>query len=201
MFREDIHRGEIAEEIILEYFTKHPLYKIIDVRDNKGFQQDDIDFILISLITKQIIYIEVKSDFLTHRTKNIVYEKISSRHANTKGCFEKTKSHYILYYIDYFQTFLVLDTKMLQYYVQTQPVQALKEVCMGDNAKGFLLPMNSVIHQNFFKGFFRKNQNYIPAILCDGGIFFASKNILFLNKFYTYMIGSILERAGYIYLL
>lgn len=78
----------------------------------------------------------------------IVYELSTSGNI---GCFEKTKAHIIAYYIPGNHQVHMISVKRLREYVSNAP---LNKIHMGDNATGYLLPIedlkkNKVIIKTF----------------------------------------------------
>lgn len=143
VFNEDIKTAKNGEDITHLYLLdSKSTKKVIDVRDDKFFQELDIDF-LQQDIDNKINKIEVKTDTMAHRTGNFAYEHTSNKYYKTKGCFEKTQSDYIFYYVQGTKDMYVLDTKKLQKYVHSNS-KTLKEVCMGDNALGYLIKLTDI---------------------------------------------------------
>lgn len=143
VFNEDIKTAKNGEDITHLYLLDSKQTKaVMDVRDDKYFQSLDIDF-LQQDIDNNINKIEVKTDTMAHRTGNFAYEHTSNKKYKTIGCFEKTQSDYIFYYVQGTKDMYVLDTKKLQNYVHTN-AKILKEVCMGDNALGYLIRLTDI---------------------------------------------------------
>lgn len=96
IFKDSLYLGKEGEKIIYKYFKETNKYKqIIDVSNNKNFQEKDIDFILIDKYNQEI-YIEVKTDY--YDTGNIFFEIISSIETLSIGCMFKTDAHFLCYY-------------------------------------------------------------------------------------------------------
>ena len=146
MFDECLKTGGYGEHAVWNRLIKSKSVRsIVDVREDKNFQDKDIDF-LVENIDRQFTPIEVKTDFKAHETGNIVYEVSTS---NNIGCFEKTQASFIMYFIPGSQQVHVLSVKALRTYIeQTHP----KEIKMGDNATGFLLPIEELRKSGVIKG-------------------------------------------------
>lgn len=149
-FTKDLEIGKNGEEETLKILNNLPkINTILDVRNDKLFQDLDIDF-LIKDIKNNILKIEVKTDTQADYTNNLFYETISNIKYNTIGCFKKTKSDIIFYYIANGNKMYRLDTKKLQNFVKNNKFK-LKEVEGGDNALGFLIDFNLLKNEKIAK--------------------------------------------------
>ena len=138
MFSESLKEGEIGEHVVWNILQKHAnIRSVIDVRQDKGFQEQDIDF-LVENIHRQFFTIEVKTDFKAHETGNLVYELSSNGHI---GCFERTQAKYIMYYIPASKIVHMIDVEKLRTYIHKNRPE---ERQMGDNATGFLIPLQDL---------------------------------------------------------
>ena len=100
-------------ESLFESYAKRKKYMILDVTEDKNFQDKDIDFIIIlnpeynaerilaeNLFTKYSshkdnwVTVEVKTDTRTFGTRNLVYEVLS--HDNP-GCLARSVADFIFY--------------------------------------------------------------------------------------------------------
>ena len=100
-------------ESLFESYAKRKKYTIINVTEDKNFQDKDIDFIIIlnpeysierilneNLFTKYSshkddwVSVEVKTDTRTNGTRNLVYEVVS--HDNP-GCLARSVADFIFY--------------------------------------------------------------------------------------------------------
>lgn len=145
MFSEDLKEGGYGEHAIWNLFIKQPWVKsVVDVRDDKDFQEKDIDF-LIEDKNRQFTPIEVKTDFQAHETGNIVYEVSTN---NNIGCFEKTQAKYIMYYIPKSRVAHMINVIELRSYLHKVRPEEKK---MGDNATGFLLPIKELVENGVIK--------------------------------------------------
>lgn len=147
----DLKTGEIGENVVLKILQKESnVEDVIDVRDNKLFQKYDVDF-LVYTDRSIIVPIEVKSDTMAHRTKNIAYEVLSNKHYNTKGCFEKTRARYIYYYLTKTKQLYQIDVIKLRSHVKNNYKNNKKLIPMGDNALGYLIKINELLNCNIMK--------------------------------------------------
>lgn len=141
MFSESLKTGERGEHAVWNLFIKQPWVRnVIDVRNDKDFQEQDIDF-LIEDTKRQFTPIEVKTDYVAHKSGKIAYELTTSGNI---GCFEKTKARYIVYFIPESETAHVINVIRLRTYIQNERPT---EVQMGDAATGFLLPIDKLIQE------------------------------------------------------
>lgn len=142
-FITDNNVGRKGESFIYDYLWKHKsTLKIVDVSKDKWFQQFDIDFIQVTT-DFGINKIEVKTDRMADKTGNMVYEVYSDRRNYTKGCFEKTESDYIFYYLINTNILYIFDTQELREWV-LEHQHNLKLVDMGDYALGYIIPLNDL---------------------------------------------------------
>ena len=145
MFSESLKEGEMGEHVVWNILSKSTSVRsIVDVRQDKNFQEQDIDF-LIENDKRQFTPIEVKTDFKAQDTGNIVYEVSTSGHI---GCFEKTKAKYIYYYIPAKKVVYMIDVKAFRTYLQKARPEEMK---MGDNATGCLIPIDDLIREKVIK--------------------------------------------------
>ena len=145
--------GEIGEEYILNKLRcSSEIKTIIDVRDNEIYREKDIDFILFDK-NNRIIFLECKTDTKIHSTRNIAYEVYSSyefvngEEKYTLGCFEKTKSDYIIYcglYKNKVDEIFVFDTKKLQEYYNDNKEKYIIRPTGVDKAHSVLIPLGFI---------------------------------------------------------
>lgn len=149
-FNKDIQHGVIGETIVYNYL-KH-FDKIIDIKNvtnDKKYQDLDIDFVVKT--SNMEMTVEVKYDSMFHKTGNFPYEYYSSKTYFTIGCMEKTKASRIFLLSDVTYDCYIIRTKDLQELVNNQIItdennnviggNLFRFVNMGDNAKGFLIPL------------------------------------------------------------
>lgn len=142
-FITDNNIGCKGENIIYDYLMNHPSTdNLINVSNDSWFQQFDIDFIQIDG-DGDVNKIEVKTDRMADKTGNMVYEVYSDRRNYTKGCFEKTESDYIFYYLINTNILYIFDTQELREWV-LEHQHNLKLVDMGDYALGYIIPLNDL---------------------------------------------------------
>ena len=145
MFEESLKEGESGEHVVWNMLQNQPnIRSIVDVRKDKKFQEQDIDF-LVENMNRQFTTIEVKTDFKAHETGNLVYELSTSRNI---GCFEKTQAEYIMYYIPAEKVVHMIDVVGLRTYIHKVRPEEKK---MGDSATGFLLPIKDLIKAKVIK--------------------------------------------------
>ena len=140
--------GELAVEDLLyshcyygEGFPCLDAEVLFDLSADADFQEKDIDF-MVRTRNEHIFYIEVKTDFLAHKTGNFVYELTTS---GNNGCFAKTKADYIIYHINETDENYIVDICKLRRYVSTSN---LNLVPMGDSATGYLIPIKTLEEEN-----------------------------------------------------
>ena len=143
-FREDIETGKIGEKKTLDFLNSLDMtYRVEDVTEDELWQKLDVDFLQI-VKDGEIYRIEVKTDTIAHKSGNIVYEHTSNIKYNTKGCFEKTKSDIMFYYLSEVDELYYINIYELRKYVN-ESKKTLTEVNMGDFARGYLLRLNKLL--------------------------------------------------------
>lgn len=148
-FEQDIERGKLGEEEVIDFLlSTGTFYKCEDVRENKLFQDLDVDYLLYQY-NKPTCMIEVKTDYVAHRTGNIVFEHTSNKTANTIGCFRKTKADKLLYFISKTATLYILNMREFREYV-FENKSNFTEVNMGDDARGYLISIKEHIENKPF---------------------------------------------------
>ena len=146
----DFKTGEIGEEITLSLLENNKsISEIIDVRKDKKYQKWDIDFVIKK--DDKDIKLEVKTDALAFRTKNIVYETYSNTKYNSIGCFEKTRANYILYYVLYTNVLYIIDIKKFRLRIYSHKAGELEERQMGNHTKGYVFSLNELEQHDFMK--------------------------------------------------
>ena len=137
-FSESIRYGEYGEHTIWNLLNKmEHTRSVVDVRKDKNFQEQDIDF-LVEDFDRQFTPVEVKTDYKAQVTGNLAYELSTSGNI---GCFEKTQARYIIYYLPRIETAYFVEVSKLREFVKaTKP----KEINMGDYSKGYLLSIKDL---------------------------------------------------------
>ena len=139
MFEQSIKVGENGEHVIWNLLQKMPKVRsIVDVRQDKVYQSQDIDF-LIENYDRQFTPIEVKTDYKAHETGNVVYELTTSGNI---GCFAKTRARFIYYYVPADNVVYAISVRALRNYIEKVKPEERR---MGDNATGYLLPIENLI--------------------------------------------------------
>lgn len=155
-FEEDLGFGRDGEDAVYLMLLHSPKTKnVLDVTEDKTgyFYKKDIDFIQ-QTIDGQIIKYEVKTDSMAHKTGNIPYEIKSN---NNKGCLDRSEADIVAFYLS--------ATKQI-YFVKLSEWKCFnlrkhyKPIKMGDNAEGFLVPINDLIENKIAYEFVRINGRY-----------------------------------------
>ena len=143
MFNSDIQIGNKGENIIYNYLLNHSSTDmLINVSNDKWFQQFDIDFVQIDG-EGNANKIEVKTDRLADKTGNMIYELVSDRRTYTQGCFEKTQADYIFYYLVNTRILYIFNTLELRQWV-TENAENLILANVGDFALGYIIPLSNL---------------------------------------------------------
>lgn len=141
-FDESLTSGLVGELIVWNALNHlETVRTVIDVRDDKKFQSMDVDF-LVEMASRQVIWLEVKTDYKATETGNIVYELTTSGNV---GCFEKTKADVIAYYVPTSGCIYLINVKKLRNYVRSCDYPLKK---MGDASEGYLLPIAELEREN-----------------------------------------------------
>lgn len=137
-FSESIRYGEFGEHAIWNLLNKMKRTRsVVDVRKDKNFQEQDIDF-LVEDLDRQFTPVEVKTDYKAQETGNLVYELSTSGNI---GCFEKTQARYIIYYLPRIETAYFVEVSKLREFVKTTKPKVVK---MGDYSQGYLLSIKDL---------------------------------------------------------
>lgn len=140
-FAESLEVGEVGEFVVWNALLNNKgIRTIVDVRNDKRFQRMDVDF-LIEDYHRQYTWIEVKTDYQAHLTHNLAYELTTSQNI---GCFEKTQADVIAYYIPKAKVIYFLNKEALKRCAHS----GYKEIRMGDNATGVLIPLDDLKRLN-----------------------------------------------------
>lgn len=137
-FADSLSMASIGEYAVWTYLNQLTSVKSLwDVREDYRFQLMDVDFLVMDA-KRQVLWLEVKTDYHSQDTGNFVYEVSTSGNI---GCFEKTKADTIAYYVPYSRNLYFLNVLALRNYVKTHE---LKKIRMGDNAEGYLLDIGDL---------------------------------------------------------
>ena len=138
-FAEDLSEGKLGEKIVRSVLESSGKFESVwDCSDDKYFQSKDIDLLGIAY-DGHIAKYEVKTDRQAHETGNIVWEQTTSGNI---GCFEKSESDFIMYYIEGNGRLYCFDTAKMRAFVKRKNQRLIR---MGDNAEGYLLNINELI--------------------------------------------------------
>lgn len=117
-FKKSLNVGEIGEDIVEKYLgSLSNVKRIQSVKNDKKYQQDDIDFIVYFDKGKKAS-IEVKCD--SYKSGNLYYETKSCVEFNTLGCLEKTKADYIFYYFLNLNVLYIFKTNKFREWVRSE---------------------------------------------------------------------------------
>lgn len=140
-FKESLKDGGVGEHVIWNLFIKMDnVRNVIDVRDDKFFQEADVDF-LVEQTNRQFTWIEVKTDFKAHETGNICYELSTN---GNMGCLEKSKAKYVVFYLPLAETAYLTDLRALRTYIYTLHPKVVRA---GDNAECVLVKIDELIKE------------------------------------------------------
>lgn len=138
-FKEDLVYGETGEHVAWIHLLESPKTRnVMDVRKDKYFQDKDIDFLQLDF-NNNVNKIEVKTDRQAHETGNIAFETESN---SKEGCLARSEADYIYYYIEKTGEVIILKLPELKGYIKHKNP---REIPMGDNARGYLLDIQSLI--------------------------------------------------------
>lgn len=142
-FKKDHQSGKRGEAIFADYLSRKG-FKFEDVSENKEYQDDDVDFVVESKLGKKVSF-EVKNDSMIHKTGNIFYESISNVDHNTVGCFEKTKSEFMVICSEPSSVFYIAKSDFLREYVKENKnnLRYISRV-PGSNSAGYLIPVKNI---------------------------------------------------------
>lgn len=140
-FMADLTYGEVGERKAWEMLWNCDITQAVyDVRKDERYQAYDIDFV-VQRKDGYYIYIEVKSDRLAHITGNFVYETKSN---SNEGCLARSRANYVFYYLSETDKVYMVDLALLREHIKESNY---REVAMGDNARGYLIPFYVMIQK------------------------------------------------------
>lgn len=146
-FKESLKAGEKGENTIIDFLlSKGQVIRIEDVRNHKGYQENDIDIIVVDK-NRTRHSCEIKTDSYT--SGNLFYETLSCVETGSIGCIEKTKADCILYYFENLHKLYILPADAFrrffrdyQYMFRRASVKNYRH--NGDiyTTEGYLIPLN-----------------------------------------------------------
>lgn len=130
MFKDDKQLAIIGEFAVWNALCDLKCVKsVIDVREDKRFQEWDVD-LLIEDEDRQFHGVEVKTDWKTYETGNVIYETESF---GKVGCLERTKADYVAYFVPQSGNIYLCETNALRKCVKSggYPAKPLAERNLG----------------------------------------------------------------------
>lgn len=138
-FEGSLISGNIGEDVAYNFLRHNAgIRTIYDVSKDKQYQEEDVDFIVITTDYK-LLKIEVKHDMKADRTGNICYELTSNGNI---GCLARSQADYV-FYITYKYIYIIQLNKWRNYIEKAN----LKEINMGDGATGYLCNSNELVNE------------------------------------------------------
>lgn len=117
-WRKSLQVGKDGEKKIVDILGDiEGVYDIIDVSDDKQYQEEDIDYIVV-MNNGTEKKVEVKTD--TYDSGNLFYETMSCIETNSIGCLEKTGADIIVYYFIKTGEIYFLPTKPFRKWVHRE---------------------------------------------------------------------------------
>lgn len=118
-FAAQLKVGKIGEALAKKALQKiYPTMSILDVSDDKYYQQKGIDFLLKRKFGRKCrpIKVDVKTDWTEQWTGNIAYE-IWSNIGKKEGCFITSEADYFVYVFANYDYVVLMDMQRLRAYV------------------------------------------------------------------------------------
>lgn len=116
-FTDSLKKGDVGEELILNYLNKNDNIDYIeDVSNNVDYQKVDIDSI-IHFKSGKTQTLEIKTDF--YKSPNFFYEVMSAIETGSVGCFEKTEADRLIYYYINLNLLYVFDMPKYREWVRS----------------------------------------------------------------------------------
>ena len=111
-------------------------YKVLNVENDKTYQDLDIDLIVTKLNEgrTEVFTVEIKVDRYT--SGNFFFEITSNKTKGTPGCILYTNSDYIIYYFIKTKELYVITTCKLRKYLLTNQNKFTKKECTSLAGKG-----------------------------------------------------------------
>lgn len=158
-FKNSIELGKQGEDVIINYSTKQTdIIEIKDVRENKIYQNADIDIIIKTMFDNYSV--EIKTD--SYDTGNIYYETMSSLENNSIGCMEKTEADYIYYYFINTNELYILDREKYVKWFHDNAFQFKKSQVLNKTKNGIYTSEGYLIKKSFLE---KKFKNFRKEIL------------------------------------
>lgn len=127
-------KGKKAEDIVSSYLSTEKGYQLINVTNDKTYQDKDIDFLLD--YHNRTFGIEIKTDYKIHKTNRFLLEYDTYKDNKVwKGWMNKSKTDYLIWYSFELNTMFILDFAKLKEWADKQPKKKINnpfEKCQFD---------------------------------------------------------------------
>lgn len=138
MFKDDKQLAIIGEFVVWNALQDlKDVKKVIDVREDRRFQEWDVD-LLIENDERQFFGIEVKTDWKTFETGNVIFETESF---GKIGCLERTKADYVAFFVPQSGNIYLCDTKELKKCAKSGNYPTKP---MGQETLGIIVPLGDL---------------------------------------------------------
>lgn len=111
--------------------------QVIDVRDDKRFQEWDIDLLIIDS-NRQYHGVEVKTDWKAYDTGNFFFETKSREKV---GCLERSKADYVAFFVPQSGNIYVCGMKAIRRCLSNHDYRLIQAV---DGNIGYILPIGDL---------------------------------------------------------
>jgi len=122
VFDKSLASGKGGEALVVEGFREIlSTVEVVDVSDNKDYQDEDVDFLWITknLFKTDVFKVEVKTDSFPEN--NIFFELISNLEKGLAGCLMYTQADYLAYYYEQTGNCYVFDAQRLKKEIFNHP--------------------------------------------------------------------------------
>lgn len=138
-FQKDLIRGEIGEELIIDYLTAHN-YTIKDLRDSEEARKKDIDFYVKK--NDFAATLEVKTEYKSEITGNVFVEYCNLTHKEWKGWYRYCEADTIVFVQPTFKKAHFID----RYDLWNDIAAHNYETASSGNAVGWKVPLINLIN-------------------------------------------------------
>lgn len=139
--------GKVAEKEFMKVLNTLSS-KVIDVSNDKEYQDKDIDMIAQG-VNGNMVSFEVKRQMQLHYTRNMLLETVSSKYINSIGWWHKCKADWLVFDEPQEEQFHIFDRETLKEYVEIYRDMGLiaERYNATNNGKFYLMPLDMVAEE------------------------------------------------------
>lgn len=135
--------GKVGEQVCHEYYERYRNSTVTDVRQDKGFQIVDVDYVVTKNDRDNLSeLVEVKTG--TKDSPNLFFQTYSNVETMKLGYLYKTRCNQLFYYDWPNQTVYIFDFMKLKEFLHTYPLQSIQSKSGKITRQGILLPKSVI---------------------------------------------------------